>query len=318
MPEFGSPFSGLAKDRKLTDEELVRAIRFMVSAEYEAIQLYTQLAESTDNMLAIEVLRDIADEERVHAGEFLRLLRELAPDEEKFYAEGIEEVEVTLKKYYVKIKSIRHITHDVLQIDVEKPQQFHFSPGQATKISINKEGWRGKKAPFTFTSLPHEDHLQFIIKTYPSHKGVTNELLKLKKNDELILHGVFGTISYKREGIFIAGGAGITPFIAIFRYLRSKNEVGDNKLIFANKTKDDIILKSEFKKILGKNFVNILSDEDVKGYAHGVITEKFLKANIVDLDKNIYLCGPPPMMDAIEKILSNLHVDEKLIIKEAF
>jgi rubrerythrin len=98
MPGFGSPFSGLANDRKLTDEELVRAIRFMVASEYEATQMYTQLAESTDNKLAAEVLKDIADEERVHAGEFLRLLHELAPDEEKFYAEGAKEVEVEIKK----------------------------------------------------------------------------------------------------------------------------------------------------------------------------------------------------------------------------
>ena len=93
MPVFGSPFSGLANDRKLTDEELVRAIRFTVAAEYEATQLYMQLAESTDNKLAVEVLKDIANEERVHAGEFLRLLRELAPDEEKFYVQGAKEVE---------------------------------------------------------------------------------------------------------------------------------------------------------------------------------------------------------------------------------
>ncbi len=98
MPDFGQPFSGLKKDRKLTHEELVRAIRFMVAAEYEAIQLYMQLAESTDNELAIDVLKDIADEERVHAGEFLRLLKELAPDEEKFYAEGAEEVEEEIEK----------------------------------------------------------------------------------------------------------------------------------------------------------------------------------------------------------------------------
>jgi rubrerythrin len=93
MPEFGNPFSGLANDRKLTQEELVRAIRFMIAAEYEAVQLYMQLAESTDNKLAIDVLKDIADEERVHAGEFLRLLYELAPDEQKHYDEGYEEVQ---------------------------------------------------------------------------------------------------------------------------------------------------------------------------------------------------------------------------------
>jgi rubrerythrin len=98
MPGFGSPFSGLANDRKLTDEELVRAIRFMVASEYEATQMYVQLAESTDNKLAVEVLKDIADEERKHAGQFLRLLHELAPDEEKFYAKGAKEVEAQIKK----------------------------------------------------------------------------------------------------------------------------------------------------------------------------------------------------------------------------
>jgi len=98
MPTFGSPFSGLANNRKLTDEELIRAIRFTVASEYEATQLYMQLAESTDNKLAVKVLKDIADEERVHAGEFLRLLRKLAPDEEKFYAKGVKEVEEEIEK----------------------------------------------------------------------------------------------------------------------------------------------------------------------------------------------------------------------------
>ena len=93
MPEFANPFSVLKNDRKLTEQELIRAIRLMVAAEYEAIQLYQQLAESTDNDLARNVLLDIADEEKVHAGEFLRLLKELDPEEEKFYREGAEEVE---------------------------------------------------------------------------------------------------------------------------------------------------------------------------------------------------------------------------------
>jgi rubrerythrin len=98
MPEFGSALTGLANDRKLTDKELVRAIRFMVAAEYEAIQMYMQLAESTDNRLAAAVLNDISNEEREHVGEFLRLLRELAPDEEKFYANGAKEVEEQIRK----------------------------------------------------------------------------------------------------------------------------------------------------------------------------------------------------------------------------
>lgn len=98
MPEFGSPFAGLALNRKLSKEELIRAIRFMIAAEYEAVQLYLQLAESTDNALAKEVLKDIADEERVHAGEFLRLLKELSPEEERFYMQGAKEVEEEIAK----------------------------------------------------------------------------------------------------------------------------------------------------------------------------------------------------------------------------
>ena len=93
MPNFGSPFSGLANNKKLTEAELIRAIRFMIAAEYEATQLYMQLVDSTENKLAQKVLTDIADEERVHAGEFLRLLHELAPDEKQFYASGAKEVE---------------------------------------------------------------------------------------------------------------------------------------------------------------------------------------------------------------------------------
>ncbi|MBC7383515.1 MAG: flavodoxin reductase [Bacteroidia bacterium] len=223
-----------------------------------------------------------------------------------------------MQQHPVKIKSIDKITNDVLQIVTEKPTQFNFTPGQATEVSINKEGWQNEKRPFTFTCIPENDYLQFTIKTYPDHKGVTNEFLHLKINDELILHDVFGAIAYKGEGVFIAGGAGVTPFISIFRYLQSKKEIGNNKLIFANKTKADIILEQEFKKLLANNFINILSDEKIDGYANGQITEEFLKKHITDLTKVFYVCGPPPMMEAIEKQLINLQVNKKSIVKEAF
>ncbi len=99
MPDFGTAFSGLALDgQKLTHAELVRAIRFMIAAEYEAVQLYMQLAESTDNELARVVLEDISEEELVHAGEFLRLLKELAPDENDYYVKGAAEVEEMIEK----------------------------------------------------------------------------------------------------------------------------------------------------------------------------------------------------------------------------
>ncbi len=98
MPNFTSPFSGVAHGQKLTHEELVRAVRFLVASEYEATQMYMQLAESTDHSLSIQVLKDIANEEIVHAGELLRLLYELAPEEAKLYAQGAKEVEEKLRK----------------------------------------------------------------------------------------------------------------------------------------------------------------------------------------------------------------------------
>jgi rubrerythrin len=94
----------LANSRKLPDAELIRAIRFMVAGEYEATQMYMQLAESTNNKLAVAVLKDIADEEIVHAGEFLKLLYELAPDEKTLYAKGAREVEEMAKALHKKKK----------------------------------------------------------------------------------------------------------------------------------------------------------------------------------------------------------------------
>jgi len=223
-----------------------------------------------------------------------------------------------MEEHYVKIKTIDKVTHNVLKIVTEKPKGYSFIPGQATEVAINKTGWRNERRPFTFTCLPIDGFLEFTIKTYPSHKGVTNELLNLKPGDELILHEVFGTISYKGEGVFIAGGAGVTPFISILRSLRLKNEIGGNKLIFANKARIDIILEQEFTKLLGNKFINILSDEKVEGYANGYINEEFLKMNISDHKKIIYLCGPEPMMDAMEKLLLNIGIEAKLIVKEEF
>lgn len=222
----------------------------------------------------------------------------------------------TMGNHILKIASIDHVTHDVLKIITNKPKGFHFKPGQAANIAINKSGWLKEERPFTFTNLPTNKTLEFTIKTYPEHEAVTNELLHLKKNDELVLHDVFGTITYKGEGVFIAGGAGITPFISIFRNLKAKNKIGNNLLVFANKTKADIILEDEFKSLLGDAFINILSDEEKKGYYHGRVTEKFLKTIITDFNRRFYLCGPPPMVKEVEKRLIHLGTGKKYITKE--
>jgi ferredoxin-NADP reductase len=216
------------------------------------------------------------------------------------------------------LQSIEHITHDVLRIVTDKPHGTHFVPGQAAEISIDKPGWEKELRPFTFTCLPANHYLEFTIKTYPKHNGVTNMLRSLLPEDRLLLHDVFGAITYQGEGVFIAGGAGITPFISILRDLNDKNGIGNNKLIFANKTKGDIIIEDELHGLLGDAFINILSEETLEDYHHGMINKEFLQLQVQNMNALFYLCGPPPMMDAVEAQLMELGAQKDRIVKETF
>ncbi len=138
--------------------------------------------------------------------------------------------------YNVAIRDIQQITHDVKRFKVDKPEGFEFIPGQATEVSIDKLRWRDKKRPFTFTGLNGEPDLEFTIKIYDDHNGVTNQLNYLSIGDHLIIDDPWGTIQYKGPGVFLAGGAGVTPFIAILRRLARDNSIEGNTLIFSNKT----------------------------------------------------------------------------------
>lgn len=218
----------------------------------------------------------------------------------------------------VKILTIDNATHDVVHITTEKPKNMSFVPGQAVDVSLSTSPWENELRAFTFTSLPTDNHLEFFIKTYSDHKGVTEQIGKLKTNDTLCIGDVFGDIQYKGEGVFIAGGAGITPFIAILKDLEKQHKIGNNKLIFANKTSNDIIAPKFFSNILGNNFINVLSEEKKDGFENGYITKNIIKAQIETSNSYFYLCGPPPMMDAVLKQLQELGIEESHIVKEAF
>lgn len=191
-------------------------------------------------------------------------------------------------------------------------------PGQATDISVILPNQKELRGPFTFTSLNDWDTLEFTIKIYVNHNGLTNELGKLKVGDELVLHDVFGAINYKGERVFIAGGARITPFIAIFRQLQNEKRLGKNKLIFSNRTSKDIILKDEFEEMLGSNFINTLTDEKIRGYDNALIDGDYLKEKISDLSKYFYVCGPSTMTEIVRKSLKKLGADEDKIIFDQF
>lgn len=221
-----------------------------------------------------------------------------------------------MEKHIVQIKSITHINHNVLKIITIKPESYRFNSGQATIVSINKKGLEKENMPFTFTNLTSEQDLEFITKIYPKQKSTTNDLSLLTEGDELILHKVFGTIMYNGEGLFIAGGAGVTPFISILRLLRSKNRIGNNALILANKTEADIILHEELQLLLGNNFTSILSEEKKEGHLHGTITEAFLKNRVPDFNQKFYICGPKGMVASVYNSLLSLGVSPGKITVE--
>ena len=218
----------------------------------------------------------------------------------------------------VKILDTAKVTHDVKRLTVEKPDGYEFEPGQATEVAIDKDGWREEKRPFTFTSLNDDKHLEFIIKIYPDHDGVTEQIGKLEAGDSLIIDDPWGTIQYTGEGVFLAGGAGVTPFIAILRDLHKKGEVGDNTLIFSNSTDRDIILKDEFEKILGDHFINVITDEptDEHIYLDGFIDKEFLAEKIDDFDQSFYVCGPQPFNKSMMTYLKELGADPDALVFE--
>ena len=214
-------------------------------------------------------------------------------------------------EHIVKIIAIHDVTHNVKSFRVEKPANYVFTPGQATDVSINKKGWKNELRPFTFTCLNEDPYLEFTIKGYKDHNGVTNQLHQLKVGDELIIRDVWGAISYKGEGYFIAGGAGITPFIAILRQLKKENKIQGNKLFFSNKTTADIILKDELLSILGKDAIFICTDEDKRH-----IDEAFIKKEVSDFTKHFYVCGPDKMIADINKILTTLGASPDTVVFE--
>lgn len=219
-------------------------------------------------------------------------------------------------EYIVKILDINQVTHDVKEFVTEKPEGYSFEPGQATVVSINKEGCRDEKRPFTFTSLNDDKNLEFTIKIYENLHGVTDAMDDLQVGDELIINSPWGAIKYKGPGYFIAGGAGITPFIAILRQLKKDGKVDDNMLLFSNKTRKDIILEDELKDILGDNAIFTLTREEAPGYQYGRIDEDFIKQYVQDFNRPFYVCGTPEMTKKINDVLEKMGASSDSIIFE--
>ncbi|MEO6851642.1 MAG: FAD-binding oxidoreductase [Mucilaginibacter sp.] len=220
-----------------------------------------------------------------------------------------------MEKHIVKVLETNFVTHNVKSFVVEKPVGYSFIPGQATDVAINEPGLENELRPFTFTSLNTSDHLEFIIKIYKGHDGITEKLSAIEAGGELIIHEVFGAINYKGPGVFIAAGAGITPFMAILRQLNSEDLLSGNTLLFANHSDDDIILKEELVSLLGDNCLNILSQPSDPNIPGRVIDCQLLQQHYKE-SANYYICGPDKFTEMVVSCLNGLGVSPERIILE--
>ncbi len=222
-----------------------------------------------------------------------------------------------MASHIVKIIQSFYITHDVKCFMVEKPENYDFIPGQATDVSINIPGWEDKLRPFTFTNLREQKYLEFMIKIYRDHDGVTEMLGGVNAGAELIIHDVFGAIQFKGPGVFIAAGAGITPFISIFRDLYKQNKLYGNKLIYTNKTSEDVIMDAELRRLLKNDYIKVFTRENVIGFVGKRIDRNFLIENISNFGQHFYVCGPIDFVANISKNLLELGVtSETLVVEE--
>ncbi len=208
-------------------------------------------------------------------------------------------------EFKLKVLSAQKETHDTMYIRIEKPANFRFVPGHAAMLSINFPSLVKEIRPFTFTATNSDPFLEFIIKSYPS-SPITKEFHALKKDDELIMHSVFGAHRYKGSGLFIAAGSGITPFLAMFRQLRKDNALSGIMLLYSNKTQSDIIKEEELKSLLGDNCIFTLTREKKLGYKYGRINQKFLQDHIQSKKLNYYICGSEQFVFDMKNIITEL------------
>lgn len=220
-------------------------------------------------------------------------------------------------EHNVTILLTEFVTHDVKRFIVSRPDRFEFESGQGAEVAIDSSRWKDESRPFTPTSLTNDRVLEFTIKRYPEHDGVTEQLHRLKPGDGLLLSEPFGTITYKGPGTFIAGGAGVTPFIAIARQLAADEKLLDHGLIFSNKTPADVICEKEFRHYFADRAILTCTDTSAPGYDDRRIDQSFLEDVVDGFDQRFYVCGPPAFVEDIKYALENLGAETDALLFEA-
>lgn len=215
--------------------------------------------------------------------------------------------------YNMTLQDVKNVTHDTKLFRFDKPDGFTFSPGQATEIALDQDAWRDEGRPFTMASQPQDEHLDFVIKIYPDHDGMTEQMADLSVGDKVLADDPFGAITDHGAGLFLAAGAGITPFIPILMKRAQEDDLSGCQLIFANKTEQDIILRDKWEDLDELSTVFVTDADD--GLTDGPLGQDLLSDHI-DTTQPVYICGPGSFVDDMRKAAKELGVKDDDIITE--
>lgn len=244
---------------------------------------------------------------------------------------------VPLKNFYTHrftVSQIKNETPDVwsLYITGKDIQNFCYTPGQFVIIRFLTKGYFWQAHPFSLSCYPNTEHIRLSIK---GSGDFTKTIGQLPVGTKAYIEGPYGTLTAKKSRtnkiLMIAGGIGITPFRGILEDLGKAGK--DIHLIYGNKTEADIALRGELEVLAEKYSIKIhhvLSNQPTlpspttyniqhTTYSSGFVTPELISQLVPDItNREAFLCGPPPMMDALFKTLVKLGVQPKNIYFEKF
>lgn len=194
-----------------------------------------------------------------------------------------------------------------LTLSVQDREKLHYLPGQYMNIKVPGTA---EERSYSFSSGPSEDQLDFLIRTAPD--GVMTTYLKERAHvgDQLVLEGPMGSFflrDVKRPVLMLAGGTGVAPQLSMLEKIASSGVQPEFPIHMAyGVTWDkDLVevdaLERYAATINGFTFDPIVADKESDAPKKGYVTQHLLPEHLNDGDVDVYLCGPPAMVDAVRR-----------------
>ena len=228
-------------------------------------------------------------------------------------------------KFETKLQEIIPRTHDVTSFRFSRPASLEYKPGQFLFITI-KQGEKELSKHFSFSSSPTEyNHIEFT-KKFTDHE-YSLALKAAKVGDWARIDAPYGQFTFEGEYSKIAllgGGIGITPFMSICRNASDKVLNSKITLFYGCRTENDLTFRKELEELAQKNsnlklvFLVTEPTPQWKGIS-GIINAEMVMQQLPDYKENMfYACGPPPMVEAMEKLVLNLGLPKEKLKREYF